>query len=371
MKLVIFGLTISSSWGNGHATNLRGLLRQLIARRHEVTFFERDVPYYAAHRDLPELPGGKLQLYSTWTDVAPIAARAVADADVAMVTSYCPDGIAASELIWNSSALRVFYDMDTPVTLSRFRSREPLTYLGARGLSDFDLALSFTGGGALDALRDELGARDVAPLYGSVDPQLHHPVAPDENYRCALSYLGTYAADRQAGVDTLFIQPAINMPAARFLLAGAQYPPDFAWTENIHFVPHLAPGEHAAFYCSSRLTLNVTRAAMREMGWCPSGRLFEAASCGATLISDQWEGIEEFFAPGEEIIIARTTEDVIAALQRSDAELERIARAARERTLAENTAAARATQLEAILEGHAPSCPKRSRTRRSASLQAA
>ena len=350
MKIVIFGLTISSSWGNGHATTWRGLLRELIGRGHDVVFFERDVPYYAAHRDMRELPGGKLELYGDWADALAIAKRDVADADVAIVTSYCPDAIAASELVCDSNTLRVFYDMDTPITLSHLRSGRGVSYISERGLRDFDLALSFTGGAALTALQNELGAPEALPLYGSVDPELHHPVTPNERYRCALSYLGTYAADRQPGVDSFFLQAAIRKPAERFLLAGAQYPADFAWSANIQFVPHLPPAEHPAFYCSSRLTLNVTRAAMREMGWCPSGRLFEAASCGTPLISDDWQGIEDFFTPDEEILIVRTTDDAISALARSDDELARIVSAARERTLAEHTAAARARDFERAID---------------------
>ncbi len=197
MKLVVFGLTISSSWGNGHATLLRALFRQLIARGHDIVFFERDVPYYADHRDLHELPGGKLILYRDWPDVADEARREIVDADVAIVTSYCPDGIAASKFVWTSAALRVFYDLDTPVTLSRFRAGEPLTYVDARVLSEYDLVLSFTGGGALTSLEEEMGARRVAPLYGSVDVDLYHRVEPNDYYRAGFSYLGTYAADRR------------------------------------------------------------------------------------------------------------------------------------------------------------------------------
>src|SRR4051794_7569730 len=208
MKLVVFGLTISSSWGNGHATLLRALFRQLIARGHYIVFFERDVPYYAAHRDLHELPGGKLVLYSDWAEAAEQASRDLSDADVAMVTSYCADGIAASGLVWSSAALRVFYDMDTPVTLSRMRAGEPLTYVDSRGLGEYDLVLSFTGGGALTALEQEMGARKVAPLYGSVDVDCYRRVEPNEYYRAGFSYLGTYAADRQAALERLFIEPA-------------------------------------------------------------------------------------------------------------------------------------------------------------------
>ena len=349
MKLVVFGLTISSSWGNGHATILRGLFRALIDRGHRVVFFERDVPYYAAHRDLWELAGGELHLYSDWPDVFELARDEIWDCDAAMVTSYCPDGAAASAVISESNALRVFYDLDTPVTLSRVRNGEALTYLPPEGLGCFDLVLSFTGGGALDALRLELGARKVAPLFGSVDPNLHRPVTPNDSYRNDLSYLGTYAADRQSAVEELFIKPARLLPTRRFLLGGAQYPQEFPWSNNIYFMRHLAPNDHPTFFSSSRLTLNVTRATMAAMGWCPSGRLFEAAACGTPMLSDHWEGLNEFFTPGEERLIAEQARDVVAALELSDTELRNIARAARERTLSEHTAEVRAVEFEELL----------------------
>jgi spore maturation protein CgeB len=210
--------------------------------------------------------------------------------------------------------------------------------------------LSYTGGAALDALRLRLGARRVAPLYGSVDPALHRPVSPDPRYRADLSYLGTYAADRQLALERLFVEPARKLPGSRFLMAGAQYPDDFPWSDNVWFVRHLPPEEHSAFYSSSRLTLNVTRAPMAEMGWCPSGRLFEAAACGTAILSDTWEGLERFFVPGEEILLASTPDDVADALELSDAQLGRIGRAARERALAEHTAGHRAAELVALLE---------------------
>lgn len=349
MKLVVFGLTISSSWGNGHATLLRALFRQLIGRGHHIVFFERDVHYYAAHRDLAELPGGKLILYTSWEDALPQALREIADADIGMVTSYCPDGIAAAEVVCDSSALRVFYDMDTPVTLSNFRAGQPLTYINQHGLGEYDLVLSFTGGSALASLEEELGARKVAPLYGSVDLDLYNRVAPKEMYGSRCSYLGTYAADRQAALEQLFIEPARRRTSERFLIGGAQYPPQFPWTPNVFFVQHLPSSEHPAFFSSSRLTVNVTRDTMRKMGWCPSGRLFEASACGTPLLSDDWQGLDEFFTPGEEILIANSTDEALAALDLSDAELARIAVAARERTLQDHSAARRAQQLEDLL----------------------
>jgi spore maturation protein CgeB len=345
MKLVVFGLSVSSSWGNGHATLWRGLIKALDALGHSVVFFERDVPYYAAHRDLAELPGGRLVLYPDWDSVLPVARAELAEAEVAVVTSYCPDAVAAAVEV------RVFYDLETPVTLDRLRGGAAVPYIGPRGLADFDLVLSYTGGAALDSLRNLLGARRVAPLYGSVDPDIHYPVVPVERYHADLSYLGTYAEDRQQALIALFVEPARRLPARRFLIGGAKYPAEFPWTDNIYFVRHLAPAEHAAFYSSSRLTLNVTRAPMAEMGYCPSGRLFEAAACGAPILTDAWPGLDEFFTPGSEILVARTSEESMDAVARGDAELVRLGRAARDRALSDHTAARRAGELIVLLEG--------------------
>jgi spore maturation protein CgeB len=350
MKLVIFGLTVSSSWGNGHATLWRALLRAFAKRGHDVVFFERDVPYYAAHRDLRELDHGQLQLYAEWESVRQSAQRELDDADAAMVTSYCPDGVSASELVLDSNvARRVFYDLDTPVTLSQLSAGERVPYLPAQGLGDFDLVLSYTGGEALHELRSRLNARLTAPLYGSVDPDEHRPVAPVAAYRSDLSYLGTYAEDRQRALTELFLEPARRLPSRRFLIGGAQYPSSFPWSENIHFKRHLPPAEHPAFFSSSRMTLNVTRYAMANMGWCPSGRLFEAAACGVPILSDSWMGLDQFFTPGSEILVAENSEDAIAAVALDDETLRAVALAARERTLTEHTADRRAAELESML----------------------
>jgi spore maturation protein CgeB len=352
MKLVVFGLAVSSSWGNGHATLWRGLIRALASLGHRVVFYERDVPYYAEHRDLAELSDGELVLYPSWEAVLSRARAEVEDADVAIVTSYCPDGIAAAELLFSSTVgVRVFYDLDTPVTLERVRSGNPVPYLRPDGLAGFDLVLSYTGGAALTELKRHLGARRVLPLYGSVDPLVHYPVDPVDRYRADLSYLGTYAEDRQQALLQLLLEPARRLPERRFLIGGAKYPPIFPWSPNIFFVRHLPPSEHSAFYCSSRLTLNVTRAPMAEMGYCPSGRLFEAAACGAPVLSDSWDGLAEFFEPGSEILVANTTEDAMAALETSDEQLTRMARAARDRVLSDHTAQRRASELISAIDG--------------------
>lgn len=351
MKFVIFGLTVSSSWGNGHATLWRGLCRGLAELGHQVVFFELDVPYYSSTRDLTELPGGgELLLYSDWEDVLASARRHVDSADVAMVTSYCPDAIVASQLILNSrAALKVFYDLDTSVTLARLAAGEHVDYVGPRGYRDFDLVLSYTGGTSLDEVRRVLGAERIAPLYGSADPTVHRPVPAENCYRSTLSYLGTYSADRDEALRMRFLEPARLLPESSFFLGGAKYGSDFPWLPNIFFAGHVPPARHPAFYCSSRLTLNVTRGPMAAYGFCPSGRLFEAAACGVPVLSDNWPGLDAFYQPDSEILIANSVEEATGAITRSPEDLARVGAAARERTLACHTAAVRARELESLV----------------------
>jgi spore maturation protein CgeB len=351
MQIAIFGLTLSSSWGNGHATIWRGLCRALGEGGHAVTFFEKDVPYYKAHRDLLAPSGYELKIYTDWAEIE-LEVRSVLDqSDCAIVTSYCPDARAVSALICNSSKhLNVFYDLDTPVTLNVLGTQGDVDYIPKGGLEPFDLVLSYTGGKALEELVRQLGARRVAPLYGCVDPSFHTRVPPNPHYKSDFSYLGTYAADRQCQLEEFFLKPAHDLPRKKFCIGGALYPDDFPWTENMYFVRHLPPDEHPSFYSSSTLTLNVTRSAMRAMGYAPSGRLFEAAACGTPIVSDWWEGLDQFFEPNREILVVRNAEEVTDALSLESRELENLASAARARALAEHTAERRASELIDLLE---------------------
>jgi spore maturation protein CgeB len=346
MKIVIFGLTVSSSWGNGHATLWRGLLQALAQRGCRIVFFEHDVPYYAATRDQHEIAGGRLVLYPSWSEIAAEAEREVADADVVMVTSYCPHGAEATEIALAAPrAVRAFYDLDTPVTLARLELGEAIGYIGPRGLGEFDLVLSYTGGGALRQLSERLGARRTATLFGHADCTAYRKVAAVDRFRADLSYLGTYSADRQQALEMLFVEPARQRALQRFVVGGAQYPRDFPWTPNIFFIRHLPTREHPAFYSSSRLTLSVTRQPMAVMGWCPSGRLFESAACATAILTDWWPGLDDFFTPGREILVARSADDAIDALELSDVELNRIGANAYERVRAEHTSERRADDL--------------------------
>ncbi|HEX7088288.1 MAG TPA: glycosyltransferase [Vicinamibacterales bacterium] len=347
MRLAVFGLTVSSSWGNGHATLWRALIRALAERGHQVTFFERNVPYYADHRDLVELPWGTLVLYDAWNPRR--ALQVLAETDAAIVTSYCPDAEAAVAAMEQADALRVFYDLDTPVTLARLDTGERVDYVPAGGLGRFNLVLSYAGGPALAALERRLGARATAALPGFVDADAYRPGRPERWLRCDLSHLGTYAADRLAGLRELFLVPGERRPSLRLLLAGALYPPDVAARPGLRTVPHLSPARHPALYASSRWTINVTRGPMAAMGHCPSGRLFEGAACEAAIVTDVWPGLEEFFTAGEEIVTAAGCDEVLAALDMPPRRRRRIAEAARARVLAGHTARHRAAALERLL----------------------
>lgn len=355
MKLVLFGLSISSAWGNGHATLLRGLFRALHAKGHRIHFFERDAPYYAAQRDAAELPYVHVHLYRDWGDIVDLATRELSDADAGFVTSYCPDGQKACELVLHSNLPRtVFYDMDTPVTLQRIEQGERVPYLPVNGfgecdLSGFDLVLSYTGGEALERLRSRLSAQCVAPLYGWVDPAVHHCVPKCNEFVADLSYLGTYAPDRQQQLENLLLIPARERPKRQFVVAGAMYPDSEVWPQNVRHIEHVAPANHAAFYSSSPVTLSVTRGAMAAMGYCPSGRLFEAAACGTVVLSDWWRGLDTFFEPGREILIASETGESIAAIETDYETLRRMGERARDRALACHTAHARAQRLLDLL----------------------
>ena len=349
MKIVIFGLTLSSSWGNGHATPYRALIRALATAGHDVSFYEKDVEYYYWRRDFTAWPHCRLVLYDEWEKVRASALADARSADVALVGSYCPDGARISdELLGLARPLRVFYDLDTPITLWNL-ARGDLFYLRRDQVPAFDLYLSFTGGAVLRQLVRVWGARVVRPLYGCVDADEYQRVEPQARFTCDFSYMGTYAGDRQPAVEELFLAPAQALPERRFLLAGTMYPPQ-RWPENVHHIDHVRPAEHAAFYSSSRLTLNVTRALMAASGWCPSGRFFEAAACGAPIVTDEWPGLAEFFDPARELVVARTRDDVVRALRLPDAELATLAARARQRTLDEHTGTVRAQQLLAACE---------------------
>jgi spore maturation protein CgeB len=346
MRLVFLGLSLSSSWGNGHATTYRALLRALDARGHEVLFLEREQPWYAAHRDLPAPDFCALRFYRGVAELDRHA-RDLARADAVIVGSYVPDGAAVIDRIAPMGrALFCFYDIDTPVTM-RALTRGDAAYLRPDQVKLFDLYLSFTGGPTLRVLERDYGARLARPLYCAVDPEQHRPVSAPR--RWDLGYLGTYSPDRQPALERLLIEPARRRPDLRFVVAGPLYPSAIDWPGNIERIDHLSPSDHARFYASQAWTLNVTRADMRQRGHSPSVRLFEAGACGTPIISDPWRGLDALFLAGHDILIAHTTQDVLDALDLSEDRRAAIARAGRARVVGRHTAETRARELETFL----------------------
>jgi spore maturation protein CgeB len=352
LTIVIFGLSITSSWGNGHATTFRALARALHARGHRVVFFEKDVEWYASNRDLPQPGFCELKLYTCWKDVLPEVRRELASADVAMVGSYFPDGIAAMEAMLDSTAaVRTFYDIDTPITAAALGERGATDYIRADQLPELDVYFSFTGGPMLGELEKRFGVRRAAPLYCSFDPERYRTYPKSPRFACAMSYMGTYAPDRQPKLDEFFFGAASALPEEQFIVAGPQYPRNVRFPRNVRHIVHLNPRWHPHLYSSSRLTLNVTRRDMVMAGYSPSVRLFEAAACGAVIVSDNWPGLDSFFEPGREILLPACAEEIVRYLREFDEpELRAIGLAAQRRVLASHTSQQRAIEFEREVE---------------------
>lgn len=353
MKIVIYGLTITSSWGNGHATTYRSLTKAFARRGHRVHFIERDVEWYRSNRDMPHPNFCRVHLYGNWKKEARELLRIAANADAIVIGSYFPDAISATEQLLHAGyGPLLFYDIDTPITIAKLRAGIEPEYLRSHLIPYYSAYLSFTGGPILQELENRYGAQGAVAFYCSVDPALHRPVTSSDEFRCDLSYLGTYAPDRQAKLMQLLNGTAKSLPRSRFIVAGPQYPPDIQWSPNVRRIIHLSPAEHPAFYSSSRFTLNLTRADMVAAGYSPSVRLFEAAACGAAILSDEWNGMSEFLTPGEEILLPHNEADVVDILQKlSDAERLKLGKRARERILSQHTSTHRALQFESIVEG--------------------
>lgn len=354
LDIVIVGLALSSSWGNGHATTFRALIGGLAEEGHRVLFLERDVPWYAAHRDLPEPGFCEFALYEGIPGLLRDHGERLRRADAVIVGSYVPEGAAVIDAL---AALRprmlCFYDIDTPVTMGLLDEGDH-AYLAPRQVPGFDIYFSFSGGEVLRHLEDMRGARRAEALYCSVDPALYAPPARPAPPKWDMGYLGTYSPDRQPGLEALLLEPARRLPEMRFVVAGSRFPEDVDWPANVERIEHLPPADHAAFYGQQRFTLNITRAAMRAMGWSPSVRLFEAGACGTPVISDRWRGLGEVLPEDEAVLIADRTEDAIAALtELPEARRRAIAASARQLVLDRHTGRARAADLARVLREQA------------------
>jgi spore maturation protein CgeB len=358
---VFLGLSITSTWGNGHATTYRGLLKELSKRGNKVTFLERDVPWYADNREFDHQPYCSIALYRTLDELKNRFASVIASADAVVVGSYVPEGVAVGRWV-NSIAKHVtaFYDIDTPVTLAKLKEGS-CEYLSYDLIRKYQLYLSFTGGPTLEFIERGLGSPCAFPLYCSVDPKLYYPEPASK--RWDVGYLGTYAPDRQPKLNRLLLEVARQSSSRSFAIAGPQYPESVQWPQNVKHIHHLPATDHRPFYNSQAFTLNITRRDMVKAGYSPSVRLFEAAACGVPILTDEWPGLEKFFQPHLEVLPVTTTADVASYLKMPDEKRREIAGNARRRTLRFHTAAVRAQQFENYVEESLDrvACAKKSR----------
>jgi spore maturation protein CgeB len=351
MKLVVYGLTITSSWGNGHGTTYRSLIKALAARGHRVHFVEKDVEWYRNNRDMPEPEFCSVALYDDWAQDSKRLRALARGADAIVVGSYFPDAVQATrELLEDGHETILFYDIDTPITIARLRADGHADYLDPDLIPHYAAYLSFTGGPMLREIESRFGSPWAVPFYCSVDADAYRPTPVRSEFACDLSYLGTYAKDRQPKLESYLNSAARLLPERKFVVAGPQYPPGIEWPRNVDRIIHLSPREHPAFYSSSRFTLNLTRDDMVAAGYSPSVRLFEASACGAAIISDSWPGLEEFLAPGEEVLLPTDANEVVQILREvPEQERVRMGRRARQRILDQHTSAHRAEQFESVV----------------------
>lgn len=343
LDIVILGLSLSSSWGNGHATTYRSLVKGLSQEGHHVTFLERDVEWYASNRDLNSSPHCELHFYKDSDDLKNHFSENILRADLLIIGSYLKDGVNIGHWALNKThGITAFYDIDTPVTLSKLKDHD-YEYITPELISEYDLYLSFSGGNVLTTLEEEYHANRAKPLYCSVDTDLYYPESKPKQWQ--LGYLGTYSADRQPTLEKFLLHTAEHQPKDSFVVAGPQYPSDVYWPKNVSRFEHLPPNKHRDFYNRQTFTLNITRDAMINAGFSPSVRLFEAAACGIPIITDHWKGLEKFFKPGYEILVAESTLDVQRYLGYSKEEITLLSRRARDEVLQNHTSRARARQL--------------------------
>lgn len=357
LDVAFFGSSLVSAWWNGAATYYRGVLRALAERGHRITFYEPDAFDRQKHRDIPD---------PDWATVVVYASEGVAGVETAVESARHSDVIVKASGVgvfdeWleravldvgRPDATRIFWDVDAPATLERINA-DPDDPSGLL-LPYYDFVFTYGGGPPVVAAYQELGARECVPVYNAVDPDTHHPAPPDERFAGTLGFLGNRLPDREARVQEFFFQPARQLPNHTFLLGGGgwdQHVPELA---NVKYLGHVYTRDHGAFNCTPRTVLNICRESMARNGYSPATRVFEAAGAGACLITDAWEGIEQFLEPGREVLVAANGNEVAEHLTSLDADrAQRIGRAGRRRVLAEHTYDRRAELVEAVLLG----CP--------------
>lgn len=354
MKIAFYGSSLVSSYWNGAATYYRGMLKALHARGYAITFYEPDAFDRQQHRDIDPPPYARSVVYPATTEALNAVLAEAADADIVVKANGV--GVFDAELLAGivrhaaPHALKVFWDVDAAATLDEMRG-DPSHPVRA-ALPDLDMVLTYGGGPPVVEAYAGFGAKRCVPVYNALDPETHHPVPRDERFACDLAFLGNRLPDREARVEEFFLKPAAALPDQRFLIGGNGWETK-AMPANVRHRGHVYTAEHNAFNCTPRAVLNVARDSMAHIGFSPATRVFEAAGAAACLITDSWEGIEQFLVPDREVLVARDGQDVaehLAALTPERATA--IGRAALARVLAEHTYDLRAEQVDALFQAH-------------------
>jgi spore maturation protein CgeB len=351
MKIAFYGSSLLSSWWNGAATYYRGLLRDLANRGHEITFYEPDAYQRQQHRDMEPQPWAKSVVYPATADGLRSVLKEAGHSDVVVKASGVGvfdeeliDGIIANS---SPSALRIFWDVDAAATLDEMRHHED--HPVRRNLQSLDLVLTYGGGPPVVKAYEGFGAARCVPIYNALDPETHHPVAPEPRFASDLSFLGNRLPDREARVDSFFLSAAEALPERQFLIGGNGWETK-AMPSNVRNVGHVFTTEHNAFNCTPLAVLNIARDSMANIGFSPATRVFEAAGAAACLITDAWEGIELFLEPDEEVLVARDGQDVADHVAELTPERAReIGQAALKRISAEHTYAHRGAEVDQIV----------------------
>jgi spore maturation protein CgeB len=354
MRIAFFGSSLVSAYWNGACTYYRGIIRALAARGHRITFYEPDAFDRQAHRDIDDPAWAEVVVYEPSDEraVREVVAGA-AGADVVVKASGVGvfDGVleeAVAEL--EGPEARIFWDVDAPATLGAMEedAASPLREL----IPAYEMVFTYGGGQPVIDRYAALGARSCTPIYNALDPATHHPEPPRPELACDLAFLGNRLPDREARVEEFFFRAAELLPDSVLMLGGSGWEDRVEHLANVRCLGHVAPGDHNALNRSALAVLNVSRESMAANGWSPATRVFEAAGAGACLITDEWQGVEDFLAPGSEVLVARDGAEVAELLAGLSPERARaIGEAALERVLAEHTYDRRAEQVEAILEG--------------------
>lgn len=354
MRIAFFGSSLVSAYWNGAATYYRGIIRALAARGHEITFYEPDAWDRQRHRDIDDPPWAKVVVYDP---TEPAAVRAIEQARMADVVVKASGVGVLDDFLENAiaglrspSRIALFWDVDAPSTLDRVQ-QNPADPFGAL-IPRFSGIFTYGGGMPVVKAYRSLAASDCVPIYNALDPDTHFPVEKDGRFAADLAFLGNRLPDREARVDEFFFKPARMLPSMNFLLGGA------GWNEkeipaNVRWLDHVYTRDHNALNSTARVLINISRESMARYGFSPATRVFEAAGAAACIVTDKWEGIELFFEPGKEILVAASGEDVVRHLGISSRDAAAIGEAARRRVLAEHTYMHRAVQIEQALEGRA------------------